>query len=203
MSIYTRLYDNLVESRKCLKEQWEPVGSGLERHHILPKHAGGTEEESNFTYLSHREHIAAHWLLWKIHGRQGDLIAWTGNAKKQGHWKHTEESKKKMCEAQKGRKNQPHSEETKRKMSAAHTGKKKSKEHIENLSKALRGRYREKSSQWGLKRTEESKKKMSERAKNRKVIVCPHCDTSATTNMTRWHFDNCKLYPTKKSGGNS
>lgn len=72
MNIYTRIYNNLVNSRKGLREQWEPVGSGLERHRIVPGHIGGTYDESNCTYLTHREHIIAHWLLWKIYGRVED-----------------------------------------------------------------------------------------------------------------------------------
>ena len=48
-------------------------GSGLHRHHILPVHAGGTDEPHNFTYLTVREHIIAHYLLWKIHKNPNDL----------------------------------------------------------------------------------------------------------------------------------
>ena len=122
MTIYNTLYHNLVESRKSLKEQWRPIGSGLDRHHIIPRHAGGTEEEDNFSYLTHREHIAAHWLLWKIHGRDGDKSAWM-LMRGMTYWptwmgmKHTEESKRKISEARKGMK--PISEETKRKIGDA------------------------------------------------------------------------------------
>ena len=74
-SIYTRIYVNLVNSRKHLKEQWKIKHSGLTRHRILPGHQGGTYEDSNCTYLTHREHIIAHWLLWKINGIHSDLNA--------------------------------------------------------------------------------------------------------------------------------
>ena len=71
-SIYTRIYDNLVNGRKHLKEQWQPF-SGLQRHHIIPKHQNGPDEDWNFTYLTKREHVIAHWLLWKINGNPLDL----------------------------------------------------------------------------------------------------------------------------------
>ena len=107
-SIYTRIYDNLVEKGKALKEQWEPVGSGLERHHIIPRHQGGTDDESNFAYLTRREHIIAHFLLWKINGHDGDRTAYkmmkgvTCYPSRLGA-KHTEETKQRMSELHKKR----------------------------------------------------------------------------------------------------
>jgi hypothetical protein len=70
--MYLSIYYNLCNSRRQLKESWGK-GSSLHRHHIVPVHAGGTDEESNFTYLTVREHIIAHYLLWKIHKRPNDL----------------------------------------------------------------------------------------------------------------------------------
>lgn len=39
----------------------------------MPKHAGGSDDECNLTYLSVREHIIAHFLLWKINRDVNDL----------------------------------------------------------------------------------------------------------------------------------
>lgn len=42
--------------------------------------------------------------------------------------------------------------------------------------------------------SEETRAKMSARAKNRKSTVCPHCEGSYIgSNYTRWHGNNCKL----------
>ena len=128
MNIYQTFYHNLVESSKHLKEQWEPVGSLLERHHIIPKHAGGTDEEDNFTYLTHQEHIAAHWLLWKIHGRDEDKSAWMW-MKGMKYWP-----------TNLGRKLPPRSKETRRKISEAHKGMKHSKETRRKISESLKGK---------------------------------------------------------------
>ena len=73
-NIYKRIYDNLCYSRKTLSEDWNKY-SNLHRHHIIPKHSGGLDEESNYTYLTVREHIIAHFLLWKIHNNPNDLRA--------------------------------------------------------------------------------------------------------------------------------
>jgi hypothetical protein len=72
--MYLSIYYNLCNSKKQLKESWGK-GSNLHRHHIVPVHAGGTDDDFNFTYLTVREHIIAHYLLWKIYKRPNDLRA--------------------------------------------------------------------------------------------------------------------------------
>jgi len=72
--MYLSIYYKLCQSKKQLKESWIK-GSGLHRHHIIPIHSGGTDDENNFTYLTVREHIIAHFLLWKIHRNPNDLRA--------------------------------------------------------------------------------------------------------------------------------
>lgn len=44
---------------------------------------------------------------------------------------------------------------------------------------------------WGTTRSEETKRKISEKAKRR--ITCPHCGKDGNiANMKRWHFENCR-----------
>ena len=45
-------------------------------HHIVPKHAGGSDEPSNLVHLTVEEHAEAHKKLWEQYGRWQDKIAW-------------------------------------------------------------------------------------------------------------------------------
>jgi hypothetical protein len=59
---YERIYDIIVKRGR------ERVIEGYgERHHIVPKCIGGTDEDLNITVLTAREHYMAHWLLIKIY----------------------------------------------------------------------------------------------------------------------------------------
>jgi len=144
MNSYKDIYHNLVHSRKDLREEWKPVGSGLERHRILPGHQGGTYEESNCAYLTHREHIIAHWLLWKINRLDGDWVSWRNMKGLKGYSSflgksHSEETKEKIAKANKGRK---HSSEAKEKMQEAWKTKVYTDEWKANVSKAMTGKRR-------------------------------------------------------------
>lgn len=46
------------------------------RHHIIPKHMGGSDDSSNLIELSIEEHAAAHKQLWEEHGCIEDKIAY-------------------------------------------------------------------------------------------------------------------------------
>jgi len=72
MKFYAQIYYNICNENVNNKIHY-CKGSNIHKHHIIPRHAGGGEDESNFTYLSIRQHIAAHFLLWKIHGMVNDL----------------------------------------------------------------------------------------------------------------------------------
>lgn len=70
--MFGQIYSNLCESNKSRKDNYKKY-SGLHEHHIVPKHMGGTDENCNLTYLNVREHIIAHYLLWKIYKNPNDL----------------------------------------------------------------------------------------------------------------------------------
>lgn len=47
------------------------------RHHIIPKHMGGTDDNSNLTPpITIEEHAEEHRKLWEAHGHIEDHIAW-------------------------------------------------------------------------------------------------------------------------------
>jgi hypothetical protein len=46
------------------------------KHHIIPKHMGGTDDPSNLVELTIQEHADAHKKLWEEHKNHWDRIAW-------------------------------------------------------------------------------------------------------------------------------
>ena len=50
------------------------------KHHIIPKHAGGTDEPSNLIELTIEEHAEAHRILFETYGKKEDELAWKGLA---------------------------------------------------------------------------------------------------------------------------
>jgi hypothetical protein len=48
------------------------------KHHIIPKHAGGSDDPSNLIELTIEEHAEAHRKLYEQYGRKQDLAAFLG-----------------------------------------------------------------------------------------------------------------------------
>lgn len=60
---YKKIYDQLIA-----KAESREVEGYKERHHIVPKCLGGSDEVNNIVELTAREHYVAHLLLAKVHG---------------------------------------------------------------------------------------------------------------------------------------
>lgn len=59
---YQRIYDEIIENRKQnIPECYS------ERHHIIPKSLGGTNDKDNIVRLTAREHFICHLLLTKLY----------------------------------------------------------------------------------------------------------------------------------------
>ena len=66
---------------KCCGRGFDYKYKMSHKHHIMPKHAGGTDDPSNLVVLSIEEHADAHRQLFEVHGRWQDYVAWQGLAK--------------------------------------------------------------------------------------------------------------------------
>lgn len=123
---YRNIYNNLISKGK-IRERINILPKYFEKHHIRPKSLKGTEDPLNIVKLTAREHFIAHKLLYKIYPKNEKVIftiymmsnfnkKMTGKfyeelkikrskliSKKLKGRKHTEESKKKMSNAKKGR----------------------------------------------------------------------------------------------------
>ena len=152
------------------------------KHHIIPRHAGGTDDPSNIIELTVEEHAEAHRKLYEEHGRWQDKLAWLGLSGQIGKdeiiqmqkseagkmnlgRKLSEETKRKMSESKMGQeawnKGLPRTDETKRKISDTMSGTKQSEETKRKRSASMKGMKRGPMS-------EEHKRKLSEAAKRRK-----------------------------------
>ena len=141
-------------------------------HHIIPKHAGGTDHPDNLIKLTIEEHTEAHRLLYEKYGRWQDKIAYQALSGSIGkdeiiwakqHYPRTEEHNRKISDSQRGEDNhmygKSHSEESKEQMSESSKGKKHSDVTKKKMSESQKKR---------LPFPEETRKKMSESAKKRR-----------------------------------
>lgn len=171
---YKEFIDNILNTRgrfACGNEYHE-------RHHIIPKCLGGTNDEDNLIDLYAREHFEAHRLLALENPKNKKLVyAFSMMAFPQNKYHNRELTSEEFEEArilfgrlQKGMhsgeknpmygksgKDSPnygkhHTEETKRKISNSHKGRHLSEETKKKLSELNKGK----------KHSEESKKKMSQ-----------------------------------------
>ena len=185
-------------------------------HHIIPRHAGGSDDPSNLIELTPEEHAEAHRILYEKHGRIQDKVAWLGLAK-------LATNKEIIAELL----SQPKSEEHKRKISEAHKGMKKpwaaggkgnlgkpkTEEHRKNISKGKKGKPNPKlvgnknasgargphseahiAAVTAALNTTEVKEKISKSWANKPIVTCPHCGKQGKEghNMNRYHFDKCR-----------
>lgn len=147
----------------------------LHYHHILPRHAGGTDDESNLYPLTVTQHALAHRNRWILTGDTNDYVAWkllrNEEVRASAHWFAT----RKFAGV-------PKSEEFKRQVSKTLTGVPKTQSHATNISAGKKGRYT------NFRWVNENLK-----GKTQPQIVCPHCGTSGGfVVMDRHHMDNCK-----------
>ena len=136
------------------------------KHHIVPRHMGGTDDPSNLIELTVEKHAEAHRKLWEQYGNIKDYCAWKGLSGQIGKEEivrllmnptgrvHTEETKQKISEAHKGR---IFTEQHRKNISKSREGMKLSGEHKEKITQSLIGNTR----CLGYKHTEETKEKVS------------------------------------------
>lgn len=63
---YEKIYNQLI-NRSQTEGRQKDSGVYFERHHIVPKCLGGSDDKTNLVLLTAREHFVAHKLLCEIH----------------------------------------------------------------------------------------------------------------------------------------
>ena len=104
----------------------------------------------------------------------------------------TEEHKRKIGEAQKGK---TISEESRKKMSKAHSGKERPwRKGVKLNIDMSKMKYGEDNPNFGRRHREDSLQKMRKPKGKQPESICPFCDkTGRGGAMKRYHFNNCKL----------
>ncbi len=76
---YQRIYDELIANavaRNWTKKSGTEASGYVERHHIVPRSHGGSDDVSNLVYLTYDEHIESHRLLFLIHRDSSMALAY-------------------------------------------------------------------------------------------------------------------------------
>jgi len=119
-----------------------------EKHQIIPKSMGGTDDRSNLIALTPRQHFVAHWMLWKAYGgsmaRAYFMMSATGKYGKIGSKTYAmarkEYSKQVVIQMAKKPNIPAFTPEHRQKLRMAKLGKKLSPQHRENVRLAVLGR---------------------------------------------------------------
>ena len=185
------------------------------KHHIIPKHMGGSNDETNLVELTIEEHAEAHKILYEKYGLIEDYLAWKGLSGQIGKEQILKEiysnNAKKMNEKKKGKpawnKGLTKDDPRVKKYSDKLTGVPKTKEHIENLKKPKKdtsnmGKYQRTEEQKeklklaaASQYSAEGRKKHSEIMKSRRK-TCSVCGMESNTSNIIRHEKKCKLTAT-------
>jgi hypothetical protein len=190
---YNKIYNQIIDRAKSqIREGY------LERHHIVPKSLGGSDDPSNLVLLTAREHYLCHWLLAK---HTNDKRLWLAfSMMSVSSDKHQRIKSGRVFErariarsyAMTGNNNPmfgkksaciSHTEETKAKIRASKLGKKR-----DTFSRSPA--------------TQDTKNKISEANKGKEPhnkgkvapkFECPHCKKMVDAmNLAKWHGNKCK-----------
>lgn len=64
---YKKIYEKIINSRKLLNRKKQKGVDYFEKHHIIPKSCGGSNDEENLVLLTFKEHFICHLLLIKVY----------------------------------------------------------------------------------------------------------------------------------------
>lgn len=70
---YNRIYNEIISNANSLN-RIKNNGIYYEKHHIMPKCIGGSNNKENLILLTPREHFICHWLLCKIYPHNHKII---------------------------------------------------------------------------------------------------------------------------------
>jgi len=180
------------------KEARELLGY-VEKHHIIPKSLGGTNDDSNLVWLTAAEHLKAHLLLVKMvdkieHKRKMSSAAVRmANPQSRTHHRILADNEIEDIAIIRAEAARLHSEY----MKERHKGENNpfyGRHHTEEskLAKSIANK--------GLPRTQQTREnirasKLGDKNPSKKIVTCPHCGvTGKAGGVRKHHFDNCNAH---------
>jgi len=216
---YSKWYNSIID--KAQKRNWNKVDFYVEKHHILPKSLGGTNDKHNLVVLTAREHFICHLLLTKITSGQEKYKMISAYSKMFSSGKDSQrykpnsrffEMSKKLLSEMMKKNNPTKSELVRNKMSLNSWTKKENAEEIrQKISKNKTGvklnltdeqrtqrsktKLAEKNGMYGKTHTDEVKQKLSNlRSKTWQLNNINTGDKIVFTNAMEYFKDNRKKY---------
>ena len=180
------------------------------KHHIIPKHAGGTDDPENLIELTVNEHAAEHRKLYDQYGKWQDLLAYKTlsgqiSSNEEARIEAIRMSQKERVEngvaklgaikAAKTRKERGIAAWNKgMKLKNDPTNPALQKLRENNLNARAEGKQVNIGDLVrGRPHSMKQRQMTSERIKNQELITCAHCGKQAKNAMYyRWHGDNCR-----------
>lgn len=203
---YTKVYYRIIDNARNRIPQ-----GYVEKHHIMPKSLGGSNNPENIAKLTAREHFICHRLLVKmVEGRVAQAkMAYAAWQQSRGATlkniritsRTYEALKQQLSSAYAGRKRAPFSQQAKDNMREGAKTRAKVVYSAERLRKLATVRKNVAGWNKGLKMdlTDEQRQNIStrlaeaNRGKPKKKRLCPHCERDIAVNaFTQWHGDRCK-----------
>jgi hypothetical protein len=194
MPNYLKHYQQLCFTRKQLGRS-KTDDHYYEKHHILPRSLGGTNDPSNLVLLTAREHFIAHLLLYFHYRLEGGktfqkmCFALVSMSSTNKNLKRPQLSSRQYAFIREA------AQQARQGVKVLNTEKYKQPK-TEAHKQAIR-EARLRSTPRSLKTRTKMKESALARGSNFKgnytKVSCPHCYTTGQTNaMMRWHFNNCK-----------
>lgn len=98
---YQRVYDDFIVSRREREDELEV----FDRHHVVPRCLGGSNDAENIIRLRPSDHLFAHVLLAKIHGgvlvmsaiRMSGMKRYNGGRASRSRYQHLREQHRKLA----------------------------------------------------------------------------------------------------------
>jgi hypothetical protein len=70
------IYDQFIDYLKKLALKGLDLNEGVKKHHIFPKHAGGSDERNNIVLVSTKNHTLAHFYRFLAYKEKGDWVTY-------------------------------------------------------------------------------------------------------------------------------